>query len=479
MIDVANLLTPVLPEIFMAISGMVLLMAGVFKGNAHTKTILGGSIIVYALTILLLLQQDYAGPALFEALVIDEYATFLKFIILTGLIAVTAISRSYIAKEKIDCFEYPVLILFSGLGMMLMVSANSLLTLYIALELQSLALYILAAIKRDSARSSEAGLKYFVLGALSSGMLLFGISIIYGFTGSIHFDSVAGTLNAMDQAGIGVIVGLVFVLVGFAFKISAVPFHMWTPDVYEGVPASVTALFAVVPKIAAIGLLMRFLYELAGPIYVDWVQILMALSVLSMVWGAFAALTQNNIKRLIAYSSIGHMGYALLGIIAGTEAGASATLFYLAIYMVMTAGLFAALLCLRRNGVAIEDIPDMAGLIKTNPFIAYAITLFMFSMAGVPPFAGFLGKLSVFTAVVESQYYILAVIGVISSVVAAYYYLRVIKVVLFDASFDKIDGDDLFEKRIVMLVCGFFTAGLIFNPSFLSNAAAHAVSSLF
>ncbi len=468
------------PEIFLALSGMLLLMLGVFKGDSYTKNLCWGTIAVFAFGVVLVFaNRGLSGDTFFNMFHLDAFGTYLKVIILLGLIASLAMAIPYLRQEKMEHFEYPVLTLFAGLGMMMMVSSNNLLSLYVALELQALSLYVLATIHRFSMRSAEAGLKYFILGALSSGMLLFGASLIYGFTGTIHFSEIATFLSTPENVSEGVIIGLVFLLVGFAFKISAVPFHMWTPDVYEGSPTSVTALFVIVPKVAAMGLLIRVLFEMFGTIPDQWAQVLVILSVLSMAWGAFAALTQENIKRLMAYSSIGNMGYAMIGLIAGTEQGVSSTLIYMTLYMIMTAGVFSIVLCLRRNGIAIERISDMGGLVHTNPVIAYILVILMFSMTGLPPMAGFFGKLAVFNAAVSAEYYTLAVFGVLTSVVAAYYYLRIIKVVLFDQSIDEIDHTDLFVKKVIMIVCALIVVGLIAKPSLLFNTTDQASSILF
>lgn len=336
--------------------------------------------------------------------------------------------------------------------MMLMVSANNFLALYMGLELQALSLYVLAAFHRNSARSSEAGIKYFVLGALSSGMLLFGISLIYGFTGSIDFGVVGNTLEALESVPLGVIFGLVFILAGLAFKISAAPFHMWTPDVYQGAPTAVTALFAMVPKIAAMALLMRLLFDPFAALSDQWGQIIYFLALMSMLVGAFAAIAQDNIKRLLAYSSIGNMGYALVGVAVGTAAGAGAVVLYLTIYMVMTAGVFAVVMSMRRQGLSVFKISDLSGLSQTSPALAYSMAILMFSMSGIPPAAGFFGKLVVFNAAVAEGYYVLAVVGVLSSVVAAYYYLRVVKVMFFDEPEDAFDKDMPFARRAVLLI---------------------------
>jgi NADH-quinone oxidoreductase subunit N len=409
----------------------------------------------------------------------DEFAGFMKLLILLGLAASLALSVRYLAQEGIERFEYPVLVVMSGVGMMMMISANNMLTLYVGLELQSLALYVLAAFHRNAVRSAEAGLKYFVLGALSSGMLLFGISLLYGFTGSIDFGAIGASLLAADSISFGPVFALVFIVAGIAFKISAVPFHMWTPDVYQGAPESVTALFAIVPKVAAMGLLMRLLFEPFAAMADQWGQIVYFLSLASMLVGAFGGIAQTSIKRLIAYSSIGNMGYALIGIVAGTPQGAGAVIVYLLIYMIMTAGIFAVIISMRRNGTAVEWIGDLAGLSRNNPVMAYAMAILLFSMAGIPPMAGFFGKILVFQAAVAEGYYVLSVLGVVSSVVAAYYYLRIIKIMFFDEAADPFDGKLPFARRAVLLISTVFVLAFILKPSLIVESAQSAALSLF
>jgi NADH-quinone oxidoreductase subunit N len=364
--------------------------------------------------------------------------------------------------------------------MNIMISADNMLSLYIGLELQSLCLYIMAAFNRNSLHSSEAGLKYFILGALSSGILLFGVSLIYGFTGSTSFAVIAQTLDAQNGIPMSVIVAMVFILTGLAFKISAVPFHMWTPDVYQGSPASVTAFFAMAPKVAAMALLIRVTYDVFGTIQADWSQIVYALSALSMIVGAFAGLVQKNIYRLLAYSSIGHMGYALMGVIGGTTYGLTATLVYLALYLVMVAGIFALIISVRKDNIAISNISDFAGLSIRSPMIAYGLTAFLFSMSGIPPLAGFFGKLFVFQAALEGGYIILAIIGVLTSVVAAYYYLMLIKVMFFDkASQGDVYEGNLHLTKWIVFPSLIFTLTYILFPNWLVYEAERAALSLY
>lgn len=478
-----------LPEIFLSVAVLSILIAGVIRGDRQTASISWLCVAALAGTAILVItgamrdfgiDQDSASVSVsaFSGMFInDEYAAFLKIILILGLIFSIVMSIPSLEIRGIQRFELPILMTLSGIGMMFMVSANHLLTLYMALELQSLCLYVLAAIQKGSIKSSEAGLKYFILGALSSGILLFGMSMIYGFTGSLSFPEIFAYVEQYGM-GPGLMTGMVFVLIALAFKISAVPFHMWTPDVYEGAPSVVTAMFVIVPKIAALGLLMRLLFDAFGGAVFEWSQILMFLSVASMVWGAFAGLVQNNIKRLLAYSSIGNMGYALLGLIAGTQGGVSSVLIYLTIYMAMTAGTFACLLRLQRNEIEVKLISDMAGLVKTNPLTTYLLVIFMFSMSGLPPMAGFFGKLAVFQSIVAAEHYVLAVIGVLTSVIAAYYYLRVIKVMMFDEAQDPLDVEKLSPRRMVALIGAAFTLLFIIKPDALYQLTDLAAQSL-
>lgn len=475
-------IVPLLPELFIALTAMGLLIVGVTQGNRATSVLCWTSCASLMIAAILLFRISWSGQSILNGMfVMDEFAGVFKIMILLGLVASLALSVEYIERERIARFEYPVLILFAGLGMLLMVSANNLLSLYMALELQSLSLYVLAGIHRNSVKSSEAAIKYFVLGALSSGMLLFGISLIYGFTGTVDFETIRKTLDlTQGQTSPGITIGLTFLLAGLAFKISAVPFHMWTPDVYQGAPAPVTALFAIVPKVAAFALILRILFFTFYPASGEWVQIIYFLSIASMVVGAFAALAQDNIKRLMAYSSIGNMGYVLMGVIAGTADGAGAIILYLFIYMMMTAGVFAVILCMRRQGLMAMQINDLAGLSRHSPAMAYAMAALMFSMSGIPPLAGFFGKFFIFLAAVEQGHIILAVIGVLSSVVSAYYYLRIVKVMFFDEAADPFDsGMMTIEKRLILLVSVLFIVGFILKPNLIVNVAMDAAQSLF
>lgn len=456
-----------LPELILAGGALVLLMLGVFSGEKSTNFITILSVILLAIVGVVLVTSGANGSAYGGAFLADPFALFTKVLVVIGAAVALVMAAGHSRFEPINRFELPILLLFATLGMMLMISANNLMSLYMALELQSLALYVVAAINRDSLKSTEAGLKYFVLGALSSGMLLYGMSLVYGFTGHTDFAEIAKALSS-ETRSMGLVFGLVFVLAGLAFKISAVPFHMWTPDVYEGAPTPITAFFAGAPKVAAMAILVRIVTIAFQPVLVDWQQIIVFISIASMLLGAFAAIGQTNIKRLMAYSSIGHMGYALVGLSAGTEEGISGVLIYMAIYMVMTLGTFACVLAMRlKTGGNVENIDDLGGLSSSNPFMALMLTLLMFSLAGIPPLAGFFGKYFVFLAAIHAHLYAQAVIGVLSSVVGAYYYLRLVKVMWFDPKkndFARPTG----ELRLVFGLAGLFV--LLYVAPWIGNS---------
>lgn len=476
------IILPAIPEIFLAVCGMALMMVGVFSTRERAAPIVSIlSIMVLIVTLVLVVMLNKGDAQAFNGLfVTDHFAVFMKVLVLIGSIVALIMSDGFVQREHMDRFEFPILIVFATVGMMMMVSANDLMSLYIGLELQSLSLYVLAAMQRDNLRSTEAGLKYFVLGALSSGMLLYGCSMIYGFAGTTAFTVLAENLGAHGgQVSVGVVVGIVFLCAGLAFKISAVPFHMWTPDVYEGAPTPVTAFFAVAPKVAAMALFLRVLMEPFGGLVDEWRQVIIAISVASMLLGAFAAIAQTNIKRLMAYSSIGHVGYALVGIAAGTEAGVRGVLLYMTIYVVMTVGTFACILCMRRNGQMVEEIDDLSGLSKTHPKIALALLVFMFSLAGVPPLAGFFGKLYVFLAAIEAELFTLAIIGVLSSVVGSFYYLRIIKIMYFDEARDPFDMPVGRPLSVIMTVTGIAIVLFFIGLSPMLEVASQAAASLF
>jgi len=473
-------LTPVWPELFLALSAMLFLIVGVWRGNDGTLMLCRGAMGAFAVTAMFIMGLDWSvGQTLSGMFVMDQFAGFTKLMVLMGLIAAMALSMRYLYQEDMARFEYPVLVMFAGLGMMLMISAHNLLTMYVGMELQSFSLYVLAVIRHNHAKSAEAGMKYFVLGALASGLLLFGISLVYGYTGAIDFGVIGLQLAEASTPGTGLVVGLVFILVGMAFKVSAVPFHMWTQDVYEGAPTSVTALFAIVPKVAAMALLMRLLFDPFHAVLPEWQQVIWVLSLASMLVGAFAGIVQKNIKRLMAYSSIGNMGYALIGVAAGTVEGVGAVLAYMMIYMIMTAGTFGIILSMRIRGRACDDIEDLSGLSRTAPLLAWSLAFLMFSMSGIPPLAGFIGKLFIFQAAIEADMIVLAVLGILTSVVAAFYYLRIIKVMFFDEPTDNFDGDMGFALRAVIFMSILFVLFFILSPDILVETARSAATALF
>lgn len=480
MSDTLPALSPAAAEIFLAAWGMVLLMIGVFKGAGSMRMVSWLAVAGFVVAAILVWTNGAAeGGAFFGQFATGEFARFVKILILLGSALSIIMSLDFMAQEKIDRFEYPVLIVFATLGMMMMVSANGLISLYMGIELQSLALYVLAAMRRDSLRSTEAGLKYFVLGAVSSGMLLYGCSLIYGYAGTVEFTGLAKTFAGQEgPVPVGMIFGLVFLISGLAFKVSAVPFHMWTPDVYEGAPTPVTALFAVAPKVAALALFVRVMMVPFGDLIDQWQQIVSIIAILSMGLGSLAALVQTNIKRLMAYSSIGHMGFALVGIAAGSEVGTMGLLVYITVYLFMNVGTFACILSMRRDGRLVESIHDLAGLSKTHPGMALVLMIFMFSMAGIPPLAGFFGKFYVFLAAVQSGLYALAILGVLASVIGAFYYLRIVKLMYFDEAEQPLDGKLSIELKAIMTVTAIITLLFFLVPSFVTNPATQAAQQL-
>src|SRR5438034_1012444 len=469
-------LLPALPEIVLAVGAMLLLMVGVFRGERATKGVEAGAVLLLLLAGLIVVWLPAGKLVTFGgSFVVDGFARFLKLLALAGSAAAIVMSSNYLAVEKRGSFEYSILILLSSTGMMMLISAADLIALYLGLELMSLALYVVAAIDRDSVRSTEAGLKYFVLGALSSGMLLYGASLVYGFTGTVSF---AGIAKAAGGGGLGLTFGLVFLFAGFCFKVSAVPFHMWTPDVYEGAPTPVTAFFASAPKLAAMAIFVRAPITAFPEITPQWQQIVVFVSIASMVLGSFAAIGQRNIKRLMAYSSIGHMGFALVGLASGTVEGAQGVLIYITIYVAMTLGTFAIILAMKRNGQAVESISDFAGLSRTNPLLAFFFAMLLFSLAGVPPLAGFFAKFYVFLAAIKAGLFALAVIGVVTSVVGAYYYLVIVKTMYFDEPAKPFEPMP-HELKAVLGATGLFNLLFFVYPSPLVEAADAAAKSLF
>src|SRR5438876_7482650 len=469
-------LLPAVPEIVLAVGAMLLLMVGVFRGEQASKGIETGAILLLLVTALIVGWLPAGKLVTFGgSFVVDGFARFLKLLALAGSAAAIVMSSNYLAVEKRVTFEYSILILLSTVGMMMLISAADLIALYLGLELMSLCLYVLAAIRRDSVRSTEAGLKYFVLGALSSGMLLYGASLIYGFTGTVSF---AGIAKASTQADLGLVFGLVFLFAGFCFKVSAVPFHMWTPDVYESAPTPITAFSAAAPKVAAIAMFVRPTISAFPGIIGQWQQIVVFGSIASMTLAAFAPIGQRNFKRLMAYSSIGHMGFALIGLAAGTEEGVRGVIIYMAIYLAMTLGPFACILAMRYKDGSVEDLADLSGLARTHPGMALFLALLLFSLAGVPPLAGFFAKFYVFLAAIKAGLYALAVIGVLASVVGAYYYLTIVKIMYFDEpakSFQRMPG----LLTLVLGVSGLINILFSVYPGPLVDAAAAAAKSLF
>jgi NADH-quinone oxidoreductase subunit N len=469
-------LLPVLPELVLAVGAMALLMVGAYQGVRATGLIIGLALVLLVIVGVLELTLPAGKLVTFNgSFIVDDFARFLKILALIGSGATLILATEFLADPSRRIFEYAILVLLSTLGMMVLISAGDLIMLYLGLELMSLALYVVAASNRDDIKSTEAGLKYFVLGALSSGMLLYGASLIYGFTGTVSF---AGIAAAAKTGSIGIVFGIVFLLAGLCFKVSAVPFHMWTPDVYEGAPTPVTAFFASAPKVAAMAVFTRVALTAFPGIMPQWQQIVVFVSIASMALGSFAAIGQKNIKRLMAYSSIGHMGFALVGLAAGTAEGAQGVLVYVSIYVAMTLGSFSVILAMKRNGQHVEKISDFSGLSRTNPLLAFFFAMLLFSLAGVPPLAGFFGKFYVFVAAIKAGLFTLSVIGVLTSVIGAYYYLSIVKVMYFDEPLTQLDPVRV-ELRAVLAVAGLFNIFFFVYPGPLVSMATVAAKSLF
>ena len=456
----------ILPELFLSVSIMTLLMVGVFVKRSF-KLVNLLTILSLVFSIILVLNQPSESIKIFnESYIIDRFSIFMKALTLLFCFFVILSSKNYVKNNNIDKIEYPIIILASTLGMLLMISSYDLIIFYLGLELQSLCLYILASFKRSDEKSTEAGLKYFVLSALASGILLYGCSLIYGFTGSTNFQIIS---NNLDINNTGAVFGIVFIMVGLAFKVSAVPFHMWTPDVYEGSPTSVTSFFALIPKIAALSVFIRFMYVPFANVISQWQIIVVFLSIASMMLGAFAALGQNNIKRLMAYSSIGHMGYALAGLATGTFAGIQSTIIYLTIYLVMNLGAFGCIFMMKRENIFYENINDLSGLSKNHPILAFGFLIILFSLAGIPPLAGFFAKFYVFMAVIEVKMYTLAIIGLITTVVSAFYYLRIIKIIYFDRPKKPFDENYDWGLKISLILSSLLILIYFVYPSILTS----------
>ena len=462
----------ILPEIFLSLSIMFLLMLGVFIKKSFN--------LVYLLTILSLIfaialilnQPDEIIKIFNDSYIIDRLSIFMKVLTLSFCLFVLLLSKDYVKSNSIDKIEYPIIILSSTLGMVLMISSYDLMIFYLGLELQSLSLYILASFKRNNERSTEAGLKYFVLSALASGLLLYGCSLIYGFTGSTNFEIISTNLN---EANTGAVFGIVFIIVGLAFKVSAVPFHMWTPDVYEGSPTSVTSFFALVPKIAAISVFIRFMYVPFINVIDQWQTIIIFLSIASMILGAVAAIGQNNIKRLMAYSTIGHMGYALAGLATGTNQGIQSTIVYLTIYLVMNLGAFGCIFMMKRENIFYENINDLSGLSKNHPMLAFSFLIILFSLAGIPPLAGFFAKFYIFMAVIEVKMYALAIIGLVTTVVSSFYYLRIVKVVYFDRPKKPFDESYDWGLKSTLILSSILILIYFIYPSILTSVVSSII----
>ena len=467
-----NNLNILLPEVFLTLSIFSILMIGVFIKNSF-NLIFNLSSLILIITIGIILNNPNNQEKIFlDSFTRDGFSNFFKIMILISSLFVLNSSKNYILDNKLGKFEYPIIILLSILGMFFMVSSNDIILFYLGLELQSLSLYILASMDRDNLKSSESGIKYFVLSALSSGLLLYGCSLLYGFTGSTNFDLIADQLNKDNT---GAVFAMVFILVGLAFKVSAVPFHMWTPDVYEGAPTAITSYFAVVPKVAGFAVLIKFMLIPFSNILAEWQTIIIFMSIASMILGSVAAIGQKNIKRLLAYSSIGHIGYALAGVATGVVSGYESAIIYIAIYVIMNIGAFSCLYLLKKDGEYKENISDLSGISKKHPILAISFLLILFSLAGIPPLGGFFAKFYVFTAVLEQQMYALAIIGLLTTVISSFYYLKIIKTIYFDDSFITFDPTkNIFAKVSILISCGIITTFFLY-PAIFNDV----VSSLF
>ncbi len=467
------------PELYLVAGILVTILAGLFGGRHGGLMVMVAAVVILAVAGGFIGNIDPSRHIVLNGMFIDDgFSRFAKYIVLASSLITLMLSWPYLKAKKRALFEYPVLVLFAALGMMLMISAHNLLALYMGLELQSLALYVLATFNRDDNKSAEAGMKYFVLGALSSGLLLFGSSLLYGMSGTLDFDGLQ-KFFASGKPPLEAMTALVFVLAALAFKVSAAPFHMWTPDVYEGAPTPVTAFFAAAPKVAALALLTRVLFGPLQGMQADWQQLIMVVALGSMLIGGFAAIMQSNLKRLMAYSSIAHVGYALVGLAAGSQNGVQGMLVYLAIYFLNTLGVFGVILALRRKGAMLETIEDLAGLSQSRPLLALAMTIFMFSLAGVPPLAGFYGKFYVFMAAIDAKLYTLAIIGVLTSAVACFYYLRIIKLMYFDDMHTAVDPVSEWPLRAVLAVAALYVVLFGLWPAPIMAQAQAATIGLF
>ena len=456
-----NTIPYILPELFLFLSVMFLLMVGVFLKKSFKIVYYSTIFVLIFSTVLVINQPDQVIKVFNGSYIIDKFSIFMKILTLLSCVFVLLISKEYLKINKIDKMEYPIIVLASVLGMILMISSYDLIVFYLGLELQSLCLYILAAFKRDDEKSTEAGLKYFILSALATGMLLYGCSLIYGFTGSTNFEVISSNLNKLDT---GAVFGIIFVIVGLAFKVSAVPFHMWTPDVYEGSPTSVTSFFALIPKIAALSIFIRFMYVPFINMIIEWQSIIIFLSIASMILGAVAAIGQNNIKRLMAYSSIGHMGYILAGLSTGTNAGVQSTIIYLVIYLLMNLAAFGCIFMMKREN------NELSGLSKNHPILALSFLIILFSLAGIPPLAGFFAKFYIFMAVIEAGMYALAIIGLLTTVISSFYYLRIIKIIYFDKAKKPFEISYDWGLKISLIFSTIVVLIYFINPSYLVDS---------
>ncbi len=463
-----NDLNILLPEIFLTLSIFSILIIGVFLKNSF-NLIFNLSSIIIIITIAIIFNRPNIEEKIFlDSFTRDAFSNFFKLLILVSSLFVLNTSKNYIIDKKLNKFEYPIIILLSILGMFFMVSSNDIIIFYLGLELQSLSLYILASIDRDNLKSSESGIKYFILSALSSGLLLYGCSLLYGFTGSTNFDLIANELNKENT---GAVFAMVFILVGLAFKVSAVPFHMWTPDVYEGAPTSITSYFAVVPKVAGLGVLIKFMFIPFSNILSEWQTIIIFISIASMILGAVAAIGQKNIKRLLAYSSIGHVGYALAGLATGNISGYQSAIVYISIYVIMNIGIFSCLYLLKKDGEYKENISDLSGVSKKHPLLAISFLIILFSLAGIPPLGGFFAKFYIFSAVLEQRMFALAIIGLLTTVVSAFYYLKIIKVIYFDDSVITFETFKNKKAQVTIFISCSILLTFFLYPSFLNNLA--------
>ena len=461
-----NNINIMLPEIFLSLSIFSVLMIGVFIKKSFNLIFNLTSLIIIATITIILTSPNNEEKIFLDSFTRDAFSNYFKILILVSSLFVLNSSKIFIVDNKLDKFEYPIIILLSILGMFFMVSSNDLILFYLGLELQSLSLYILASIDRDNLRSTESGIKYFVLSALSSGLLLYGCSLLYGFTGSTNFELIASQLNKENT---GAVFAMVFILVGLAFKVSAVPFHMWTPDVYEGAPTSITSYFAVVPKVAGLALLIKFMFIPFSKILLEWQTIIIFISIASMILGAVAAMVQKNFKRLLAYSSIGHIGYALAGVATGAVSGYQSAIVYISIYVIMNIGAFSCLYLLKKDGQYKENISDLSGISKKNPLLAISLLIILFSLAGVPPLGGFFAKFYVFVSVLEKEMYALAIIGLLTTVMSAFYYLKIIKTIYFDDSVITFESSKNRTAQISIFTSCIILVTFFLYPSVLNN----------